>query len=218
MTGKWYPFKPSSREICYAISQARHQENLPRLQLDLSLRMEPMSGQYAIKTNFKRRRSLELQEQLPDPNLSSPPTSTTSPRTLNKSDNLLIHHFTTHTWRTLANNENMRQMWRVIVPRLAYQHEYLMHALLACAALHIAYLNPEQHSELTIKARTHQDHAIPLFLAAIPSVESKTCDAVLIFVRLMGIIVFALDERLFTVGEKEDKLPSWLFFIRSGCE
>jgi hypothetical protein len=29
---------------------------------------------------------------------------------------------------------------------------------------------------------------------------------------------FALDESLFMVGEKEDKLPSWLFFIRSGCE
>jgi hypothetical protein len=129
-----------------------------------------------------------------------------------------MHHFITHTCLTLAKNENMRQMWRVIVPQLAYQHEYLMHALLACAALHIAYLNPEQRSELTIKARTHQDHAIPLFLAAIPGVESETCGAVLIFVRLVGIIAFALDESLFTVGEKEDKLPSWLFFIRSGCE
>ena len=109
-------------------------------------------------------------------------------------------------------------MWRVTVPQLAYQHEYLMHALLSCAALHSAYLNQGRRSELTIKARTHQDHAIPLFLAAISRLESETCDAVLVFVRLVGLCSFALDESLFTLEEKEDKLPSWLFFIRSGCE
>lgn len=109
-------------------------------------------------------------------------------------------------------------MWHVIVPQLAYQHEFLMHALLAWTALHMAYLNPDQHLELTIKARTHQDHAIPLFRAAVPSVESETCDAVLIFARLVAITAFALDERLFMVDDKEDNLPSWLFFIRSGYE
>ena len=129
-----------------------------------------------------------------------------------------MDHFTAHTWLTLATDENTRQMWRVIVPQLVYQHEYLMHALLACTALHMAYLNPDQHIDLTIKARTHQDHALPLFRAAVPSVGNETCDAVLIFARLVSITAFALDERLFTVGEKEDKLPSWLFFIRSGCE
>ncbi|KAG9234596.1 hypothetical protein BJ875DRAFT_509342 [Amylocarpus encephaloides] len=163
--------------------------------------------------------SKERTTPLPDPSLSSPPTSATSTassRTLDESGSFLMEHFTTHVWLTLANSENMRQMWRDIAPRLAYQHEYLMHALLACAALHLAYLNPEQHSEWTIKARTHQDYAIPLFLAATPSVESETCDAVLIFVRLVGITTFALDDTL-TDGGKEDKLPGWLFFIRSGC-
>jgi hypothetical protein len=129
-----------------------------------------------------------------------------------------MQHFITHTWLTLATGENTRQMWHVIVPQLACQHEFLMHALLAYTSLHMAYLNPDQHSELTIKARTHQDHAMPLFRAAISSVESETCDAVYIFALLVAVTAFALDERLFMVGEKEGKLPSWLFFIRSGCE
>ena len=129
-----------------------------------------------------------------------------------------MHHFTTYTYLTLATDKDARQMWHAIVPQLAYQHEFLMHALLACTALHMAYLDPDQYSELTIKARTYQDHALPLFRAAIPRVESETCDAILIFARLVAITAFALDERLFMDGEKEDKLPSWLFFIRSGCE
>jgi hypothetical protein len=128
-----------------------------------------------------------------------------------------MEHFTTHTWLTLATDENTRQMWRDIVPQLACQHEYLMHALLACTALHIAYLNPDQHSELTIKAGTHQGRSMALF-QAVPTVESENCDAVSVFARLVSMTAFALDESLFTVGEKEDKLPSWLFFIRSGCE
>jgi hypothetical protein len=93
-----------------------------------------------------------------------------------------------------------------------------MHALLACTALHIAYLNPDQRSEFIIKARIHQDHAMPLFRAAVPNVESENCDAVSVFARFVSMTAFASDESLFMVGEKEDKLPSWLFFIRSGCE
>ena len=130
----------------------------------------------------------------------------------------MMHHFTTHTWLTLATDEDTRQMWHFIVPQLAYEHKFVMHALLACTALHMAYLDPHQYSELTIKARTHQDRALPLFRTAIPRVESETCDAILIFARLVAITAFALDESLFMVGEKEEKLPSWLFFIRSGCE
>lgn len=109
-------------------------------------------------------------------------------------------------------------MWRDIVPQLAHQHNFLMHAFLACTALHMAHLNPNRHQELTLKARTHQDHAMPLFRAAIPSVEDENCDAVLIFARMVAINAFALDEHLFIGWEKEDKLPSWLFFIRSGCK
>ena len=129
-----------------------------------------------------------------------------------------MHHFTTQTWLTLATDQNTRQMWRSTVPQLAYQHEFLMHALLACAALHMAYLNPDQHLELTIKARTHQDHAMPLFRAAISSVDSETCDAVLVFARLVAIIAFVLEERLSVTGERKEKLPSWMSFSRSGCE
>lgn len=128
-----------------------------------------------------------------------------------------MHHYTTHTWLVLANDENTRQMWHDIVPRLACQQEFLMYALMACTALHMAYLNPDRLSELTTKARTYQDHAMPLFRAVVPSVESETCDAVFIFARLVTINAFALDERLFMDGEEEDKLPSWLFFICSGC-
>lgn len=139
-------------------------------------------------------------------------------KTLNDSNSLMMQHFITHTRLTLATDENTRQTWQVIVPELAYRHEFLMHALLACTAVHMAHLNPDQHSELTIKAITHQDLAMPLFRATISSLESETCDAVYVFALLMAVTVLASDDRRSVAEEQEDKLPSWLFFIQSGCE
>ena len=159
-----------------------------------------------------------MQHQLPDPKLLSPSISQTFPGILNEVDEPLIQYFITYTWLSLADNDDMRQMWRVTVLQLAHQHDYLMHALLACAALHMAHLHPERRSKLVIQGRIHQDHAIPSFFAAVPSVDSETCDAVLVFVRLVGIVAFSLEESSFTNGGAEDKLPTWLFFIRSGCE
>ncbi|TVY15499.1 Orsellinic acid/F9775 biosynthesis cluster protein D, partial [Lachnellula arida] len=178
------------------------------------------SGERIAAQDTHQNSSEELtnrMQQLSDENMSLTPISTTPSNTLNESDTLILDHYTTHTWLTLATDEITRQMWRDIVPQLAHQYKFLMHALLACSALHMATFYPDRHSELTIKARSHQDHAMPLFRAAIPSVEDETCDAVLIFARLIAITAFALDENLYTVGEKENKLPSWLFFIRSGC-
>jgi hypothetical protein len=72
-----------------------------------------------------------------------------------------------------------------------------------------------------IKAHTHQDIAMPIFRAAIAEVNTSNCHAVLIFTHLLVIYSFASenqDEKLF-IGdnEAEDMLPSWLFFLRSGC-
>lgn len=127
-------------------------------------------------------------------------------------------HFTTHTYLTLAANESAQKMWRDMVPQFAHQYDFLRHALLACTALHMAHLNSVRERELLIKAGTHQDHAMPLFRVSISSLKDETCDAVLIFARQVGITAFALDERVTVIEEKEDKLPSWLVFIRSGCE
>ena len=109
-------------------------------------------------------------------------------------------------------------MWRITIPQLAYQHEFLIHALLACSTLHMAHLHPDRRSELTIKATTYQDHAMSAFRAAVSGLESETCDAVLVFARLVAITAFALDERIPMAGGTEDELPSWLFFSRSGCK
>jgi len=119
---------------------------------------------------------------------------------------------------TAADTETL---WQVTVPELARQHSFLMHGMLACSALQLAYSNPAQHREYSIKASSHQDRAMSLFRPAITKVSKDNCDAVFAFSHLLIIYSFASekeDERLLLVGaEGPDVLPSWLYFLRAGC-
>jgi hypothetical protein len=96
-----------------------------------------------------------------------------------------------------------------------------MHGILACAGLHLAYLNPSHERKYTIRASTHQDVAMPLFRAAIAKVDDDSCDAVLLFTHLLVIYTWATekqDERLLLVeADGQDIFPAWLYFLRSGC-
>ncbi|KFY18830.1 hypothetical protein V493_08315 [Pseudogymnoascus sp. VKM F-4281 (FW-2241)] len=140
---------------------------------------------------------------------------------LNESDSTLLHHYITCTSLSLATDTRTKTMWQVKLPHIASQFPFLMHGILACAALHLAYLDPGQERELMIRGRIHQDRAMPLFRTAIASPNNDNCDAVFAFSHLLVIYSFAADredEQLFLVESNAlDVLPSWLYFIRSGC-
>lgn len=55
----------------------------------------------------------------------------------------LMHHFLTSTCNSIALREDSRHVWRVVMPTEAYSNKYLMHGILAIAAVHRAYLYPD---------------------------------------------------------------------------
>ena len=68
----------------------------------------------------------------------------------------LLHHWTTTTSRTILNSPKIDYLFYSVFPRLAYDHDYMMHALISLAALHIAYLHPdERKANLHIAAHHH---------------------------------------------------------------
>jgi Orsellinic acid/F9775 biosynthesis cluster protein D/Fungal specific transcription factor domain len=140
---------------------------------------------------------------------------------LDESDAALLNHYTSSTSMTLATDTKSRKLWQLTMPKLAYQHHFLMHGILACSALHLAYQNPAQQREYVIKASIHQARAMPLFRSAIANVTHDNCHAVLVYSHLLVIYSFASeeqDERLLLVEPTgTDVLPNWLYFLRSGC-
>ncbi|RDW62487.1 hypothetical protein BP5796_10789 [Coleophoma crateriformis] len=140
---------------------------------------------------------------------------------LDEADSALLNHYIKSTSLTLATDDIPRTLWNSTALELAYQHPFLLHGILACAALHLAYCDPVHESEYAIRARSHQDGAMPMFRLTIANVNKDNCDAVFLFSHILVIYSFAserLDDHLLFVQSAESAvLPSWLYFLRSGC-
>jgi hypothetical protein len=141
--------------------------------------------------------------------------------TLSDSDSVLLRHYIASTSISIAHDKQSEALWQVTVPQLAYLHPFLLHAILACSALHLAYKYPAQQGQYLVEASSHQNIAMPQFRSAIENVDSDNCHSILVFSHLLVIYSFALerqDERLFIVeGNETDVSPSWLHFLRNGC-
>ena len=74
----------------------------------------------------------------------------------------LFHHFATVTGPAISVGEMSQEMWSTTVPRIAISHEFLMYALLAVAATHIAHLNPVVRSFYWEQATALEGQALRL--------------------------------------------------------
>lgn len=147
-------------------------------------------------------------------------TKPSAPR-LDGTDLILFDHFINSTSFTLAPDMDAIEMWRTTIPRIASQNQFLMHGLLACAALHLASQNSSRRREYTVTASLHQGEAMRLFRLAVAKPTKENCDAVLIFSYILVICSFASereDEQLFLVDSTSaNVLPTWLYLLRTGC-
>ncbi|KAH6674868.1 hypothetical protein B0J14DRAFT_23182 [Halenospora varia] len=138
--------------------------------------------------------------------------------------NELLQYFVNHTSLTIGSDVATTILWQTQVPKLAHQHPFLMHGLLACASLHLAHTNPSSSKYHIIHAMCHQNQGMPLFRSAINNQNESNCHAILVFAHLLVVNSFALekqDDQLFLTSNdmntEEAILPSWLHFIRAGC-
>lgn len=145
----------------------------------------------------------------------SPPTDWTP------DDISLFNHFTHFTYHDMANGPLSRKIWQAAIPELAFSHGFLKHGILACAALHLAHLNPSERLRYQMIAACHQGRALPQFRALIAAPTDETCNAILAFSHLLIVHCFAAEEQdetflLMKEGE-ESGLPDWLKVIRGSC-
>lgn len=80
----------------------------------------------------------------------------------------LMHHYTTTVYR-LGVRENVVHLWRDYIPQQAVKHPFLLHGLLALAALHLAFLRPEESSQRLQICDKHQAIALEKFRSILSS-------------------------------------------------
>jgi Orsellinic acid/F9775 biosynthesis cluster protein D/Fungal specific transcription factor domain len=133
----------------------------------------------------------------------------------------LLEHFQACTCHEVGYDVASREVWHTDVPVLAAKHPFLMHGILACAALHLAFGNLRERRRYKLIAAHHQSMALPSFRSEIANPSEDNCFALLAFTQLLIIHCFAADhhnEDLLIVGGKDDiDLPEWLFVIRGSC-
>ena len=96
-----------------------------------------------------------------------------------------MHHFSTSSFATLSVKADRQEIWRVVVPKVAYSCDFLMHGLLAFSALHLASLKPENAFTYTEVAAMHQNIGLGSFRTALTNITDENCNAVFAFSSLV---------------------------------
>ncbi|QYT02676.1 Zn(2)-C6 fungal-type domain-containing protein [Trichoderma simmonsii] len=112
-------------------------------------------------------------------------------------DMALLHHWTWSTSKSVADFPDVSRYWQTVFPQIAFEHTFVMHAILSLAALHQAYLYPERRKQLTMEAMRYHNQAIHGFQRGIEHMNDGNSDALFAWSSLNIIYVFATYGQLY---------------------
>ncbi|RAH73435.1 Zn(II)2Cys6 transcription factor domain-containing protein [Aspergillus aculeatinus CBS 121060] len=118
----------------------------------------------------------------------------------------LMHHYTLHTSQSLARRQAMQDTWQAALPHIAYSYEFLMHGILALAAVHLAYLKPERYSRYLTSSRFHIALGVRSFRRTLLVPSADNYCALFGFSSLLMVYIFAAP----VDSERADPLPGAL--------
>lgn len=130
----------------------------------------------------------------------------------------LFRHFTDFTALAHADDSASEMVWREAVSDLATRYPYLLHEVLAIAALHRRTTAPEQAAVLERTAAEHQAKAIPLFREALAANSTETALPLFACSCLFVPYHFAAAKNASALlfNEETGSLAEWLGLIQ-GC-
>ena len=102
----------------------------------------------------------------------------------------LLHHYSTCSCVRFAPDNVRHKCWTTDVPRLALAHGFLLHQILAVAALHCYVQDPNGSRHLAGIATSHRALALELVKPALQSDDSEVGIALFAFAGLTAIYAF----------------------------
>ncbi|KAI4210873.1 MAG: hypothetical protein LQ351_006277 [Letrouitia transgressa] len=171
--------------------------NLPPLILE-SLYSSPdntFQGPIELETSESRSQSSRLSPcgKVRVTNAMTPTASIRPPTPfdLNILELNLLHHYSTVTYVSLANDiPSVRDVWQVSVPKEAVSYKFLMHVILALAAVQMMTLRSDQRLIYSRAATMHRDWALKSAVSWFQNVTSTNCHALFAFSSLITLLVF----------------------------
>lgn len=84
----------------------------------------------------------------------------------------------------------MDNIWQAVVPKIAFEHQHMMHRILSLTALHLVYLYPLEKHAYIRKAAYHHNRALTGLREAINSIGPSNGDA--LFASAISSFVYAV--------------------------
>ncbi|KAJ4219571.1 hypothetical protein NW759_007959 [Fusarium solani] len=83
----------------------------------------------------------------------------------------LLHHYDTVVCTILMQEPATEDVWRKVVPEIAFSHDFLMHGLLGLSAMHYAQSHPDQRREYTLISSHYQSLAVQNFATKLQDIN-----------------------------------------------
>jgi len=116
--------------------------------------------------------------------------------TFTADDMALLHHWTYVASLTITDSERANVLWQDITPRIAFEHNFLLYAILSSSALHLAHTNPSCTEQRLVDAARHHNTALQGFRHHINNMTEDVSDAIMACSYLNVLYVFGAFGRL----------------------
>lgn len=105
-----------------------------------------------------------------------------------------MHKFSTETYKSICGDHSDMEDWQVLIPKLAFEHEFLLHGIFSLAALHIVATTPDSDQVISYLDTALQcnELAFAPFREALANLTPLNCDAVFAQSAIVTIIGIAL--------------------------
>ncbi|KAF2736348.1 hypothetical protein EJ04DRAFT_171146 [Polyplosphaeria fusca] len=98
----------------------------------------------------------------------------------------LLHHFSTVTVKSLATVSEANEAFPSYIVDVAFEFPFLLHGILALAALHLARLDKERHGDYLRQAESHHDAALFRFRNDVTDIVESNFEAVFCFAFMLS--------------------------------
>lgn len=92
-------------------------------------------------------------------------------------DMFLLHHWTRHASRSITTSVRADELWQGVFPRIAFQHAFVLSALLSLSALHLAHLHEQHRKFYLIEAARHNHDAVKGLRESLEHITPEISDA-----------------------------------------
>ena len=124
----------------------------------------------------------------------APSFDNTGPGGLRSRDMELLHHYTTSTAISLYSSQAHLELWQILIPKMSFSNDFLLHGLLAISACHFATTLPEEadKSEYENLAKHHYTTSLALFAPLLSQLDANNITPIVSFSMLIIVLSMAM--------------------------